>query len=259
VARLHLAELEDQEWLPALLRDLATDVLQFNQTVIDQVAPIVPKLALLLQTTRAERVVDLCSGASGPLLKLSEHLHELGHAVPIVMTDKFPNHGSFERVKHESDGRIDFLPESVDATDVPTSLTGVRTLFNGFHHLRPELARGVLADAVKDRQPIAIFEFVQRSPIAILGVVLAALLILPLTIPFYRPFRFSRIFFTYLVPLLPLFVLWDGVVSCLRVYSPAELQALCDQLPDNDYQWDIGLLKSSAGPVKITYLVGAPG
>ena len=259
MARLHLAELEDQEWVPALLRDLATDVLQFNLTVIDQAAPIAPKITGLLEKTGAKRIIDLCSGASGPLLRLAQHLDQSGNDVPIVMTDKFPNHSAFERMKLESDGRIDFLPESVDATDVPASLTGVRTLFNGFHHFRPEVARGVLQDAVKDGQPIAIFEFVQRSPIAIVGIVLAALLILPLTVPFYRPFRISRIFFTYFVPLLPLFVLWDGVVSCLRIYSPSELRALCDALPANDYQWDIGLLKNSTGPVKITYLVGAPG
>ena len=198
MSRFHLVELEDQAWMPALLRDLATDVLHFNQTVIDQAAPIAPKILEMLEKTSATQVVDLCSGGSGPLLKLAEHLDQSGNDVPIVMTDKFPNQSAFERTKQASAGRIDFLSESVDATDVPASLTGVRTLFNGFHHFRPEVARGVLQDAVRDRQPIAIFEFVQRTPIAMVGIVLAAFLILPLTVPFYRPFRWSRIFFTRL-------------------------------------------------------------
>ena len=30
--RLHLLELEDQAWFPAVVRDLATDYLQFAQT-----------------------------------------------------------------------------------------------------------------------------------------------------------------------------------------------------------------------------------
>ena len=259
MARLHLIELEDQAWVPALLRDLATDVLQFNQTIVDPIAPVADKIVGALEATGARRIVDLCSGASGPLVKLAEHLEKAGQDVSIVMTDKFPNRAAFERVKAASGGRIDFSALSVDATAVPENLLGLRTLFNGFHHFRPDAARGVLRDAVTERQPIAVFEFVQRSPIAILGIFLAALIVLPLTVPFYRPFRFSRIFFTYLVPLLPLFVAWDGVVSCLRVYSPDELRALCDELPRNDYRWDIGRMKSDIGPVKITYLVGVPG
>ncbi len=245
--------------MPALLRDLATDVLQFNQTMVDQIAPVVGKIADALETSGARQIVDLCSGASGPLLKLVEHLEKRDRAVPVLMTDKFPNRGAFETIKARSGGRIDFSYEPVDATAVPEKLFGLRTLFNGFHHFRPAVASKVLESAVEDRQPIAIFEFIHRSPIAVAGIVMAAFIVLPLTVPFYRPFRFSRVFFTYLVPLLPLFVLWDGVVSCLRIYSPDELQALCDELPENDYRWDIGRMESPVGPMKITYLVGVPG
>ena len=259
MARLHLIELEDQAWMPALLRDLATDVLQFNQTMVDQVAPVAAKIVNVLKTSGTGQIVDLCSGASGPLLKLAEHLEQDGVDVRVVMTDKFSNRTAFERVKAVSGGRIDFCVDSIDATAVPPNLPGLRTLFNGFHHFRPDAARGVLRAAVEERQPIAIFEFIHRSPVAILGIVMAAFIMLPLTVPFYRPFRFSRLCFTYLVPLLPLFVFWDGVVSCLRIYSPDELRALCNELPENDYNWDIGRLNSPVGPIKITYLVGLPG
>ena len=84
MARLHLIELEDQAWVPALLRDLATDVLQFNQTMVDQIAPVVAKITQALETTGSAQIVDLCSGASGPLLKLTEHLEEGGVGVPVV-------------------------------------------------------------------------------------------------------------------------------------------------------------------------------
>jgi hypothetical protein len=36
---------------------------------------------------------------------------------------------------------------------------------------------------------------------------------------FIRPFRWSRSFWTYLVPALPLVLLLDVIVSWLRVYS----------------------------------------
>ncbi len=39
---------------------------------------------------------------------------------------------------------------SIDALDVPAERPGLRTLFNAFHHLRPEQARAVLASAVEE-------------------------------------------------------------------------------------------------------------
>ena len=77
-----------------------------------------------------------------------------------------------------------------------------------------------------------------------------------LAAPFLKPFRVSRLVFTYLIPLVPLFLLWDGFVSCLRVYSPAELRDLVSQLGATNYEWDIGTTR--VGPGVVTYLIGIP-
>ncbi|HEX9186392.1 MAG TPA: hypothetical protein VGB87_04930, partial [Vicinamibacteria bacterium] len=53
-----------------------------------------------------------------------------------------------------SSQRIDFVRQPVDATRPPPLRRGLRTLFNGFHHLRPALARRVLVSACRDGQPI---------------------------------------------------------------------------------------------------------
>ena len=42
-------------------------------------------------------------------------------------------------------------------------------------------------------------------------------------VPFAKPFRLSRLLATYLVPLIPALVAWDGTVSALRAYAPEEL------------------------------------
>ena len=36
---------------------------------------------------------------------------------------------------------------------------------------------------------------------------------MPDATPFVRPFRWSRLLFTYVIPLIPLLVLFDGTVS----------------------------------------------
>ena len=76
-----------------------------------------------------------------------------------------------------------------------------------------------------------------------------------LTTPFIRPFKIGRIIFTYLVPIVPLLVLWDGVVSSLRTYSVEEMNGLIVSLNNKEsFNWEVGKVKS--GPGKILYLLG---
>src|SRR2546425_11759383 len=84
-------------------------------------------------------------------------------------------------------------------------------------------ARAILADAVHNRQGIGVFEATQRRALALLLMLLAPLMMLVVT-PFIRPFRWSRLLWTYLIPLVPLVTLFDGLVSCLRTYSVQELR-----------------------------------
>jgi hypothetical protein len=52
----------------------------------------------------------------------------------------------------------------------------------------------------------------------------AIVLVVPLAVlvltPAIRPFRWSRLFWTYLVPVIPASILFDSVVSLFRIYTP---------------------------------------
>lgn len=254
--RLHLMELEDQAWCPATLRACVTDSLQNTQHVLDAFAPAAPVLARALERAGTGRVVDLCSGGAGPWVRLQEHLGQLGVPVTVVLTDLYPDAGAFTRVAARSSGVLQGCPVPVDAKRVPPQLQGFRTLFNGFHHFRPEQARAVLQDAVDAGQGIGVFELTERTPGAVLAMLPLPLLYL-LTCAFVPPFRWSRLFWSYVLPVAPLMALVDGVVSCLRTYSPTELQELASSLSAPGYTWETGQL-DTRGPTRITYLVGHP-
>jgi hypothetical protein len=260
MGRVHLFELEDQAWFPRVLRDAGTAFLELASRVSGHAAALAPVLERALTASGEKRIVDLCSGGAGPVAEIVDVLASRGSEVHATLTDFYPNAGSLARVSARSAGRIDWVREPVDATRVPRELAGVRTIFNALHHFRPAAVRGILADAATARRPIAIFEVVAREPVAMLGVLFAPLFF-ALSLPFLRPFRWLWIPLTYLVPVLPLFVLWDGLVSCLRVYSPAELQALVGSLEPRHrdaYDWDIGRVRLGATPGRATYLVGVP-
>jgi len=88
---------------------------------------------------------------------------------------------------------------------------------------------------------------------------IAAPIMVLLLVPFLRPFRASWLVFTYVIPIIPLFVLWDGFVSGLRVYSVSELEALVAGIGGGDYVWEAGRIQMGAQPVRATYLLGRPG
>ena len=116
----------------------------------------------------------------------------------------------------------------------------------------------MLADAVAKGEGIAVFEPGQRGLVLLL--LLPLLLLTPLRVlvvtPFIRPFRWSRLFWTYLVPVVPLVLLFDSIVSVLRWYSVPELRALTAGL--DHYRWDIGTLLGKPIPIPVTYLIGLP-
>lgn len=252
--RLHLFELEDQPWFPATIRDLATDYLQFIQTHFRIDRAMTPLIARLLESTGTRRIIDLCSGGSGPLLLLVGDLAERGIDAKATLTDLFPNVPAFSEIAAASNGRIDFERESVDARNVPARLEGLRTIFNGFHHLPPADARAVLHAAAAARQPIAIFELSERS-VRTLPVLLTPLMVWIAT-PFMRPFTWRRLFWTYVLPMVPLTCLWDGIVSQLRAYTVPELREMSHG--SAPMRWEIGQVPIAKGRGRLTYLLGFP-
>ncbi len=256
--RLHLIEIHDQEWCPRVLRDAVTDYLQFVTDMANPYAAVVDRLRIAVARSGATRIVDLCSGAGGPWLRLLPLLRtDATSSLSVILTDRFPNVVAMERMRAASEGSLDYDPRPIDATDTPPDVEGFRTLFASFHHFRPPDAERILADAVRRRQGIAVFEMTHRSVIAVLLVGLAPLLVLVST-PFVRPFRWSRLLWTYLVPVLPVLILFDGIVSSLRTYSPSELTELTQRLGSNGFTWEIGEETAGPGPVPVTYLVGYP-
>ena len=195
----------------------------------------------------------MCSGGGGPWLTLERELAKSG-TVRVTLTDLYPNAGALSDARARSDGRLAVRTTPVDATDVPADLTGVRTMFSSFHHFPPDLARAILADAVRQRRAIVVVEAINSRAIGLVGLPLQIPAMLVMT-PFVRPFRWSRLLFTYLIPLIPLLVLFDGTVSMLRIYQPDELRALVAGVPGHEsYTWDIGEAPG-VGPI---HLVGTP-
>ena len=171
------------------------------------------------------------------------------------MTDIYPKSNWVNPI--ESNCNIQYYEQPVNAQAVPQELNGIRTIFEGFHHFKPQEAVAILKDAVTQKQPIAIFEFQTRS---ILDTLFSPL---PLAVPaavllsfWHTPFSQWKLFWT-LVVFTPFILIFDGIVSILRTYTTEELAELAEQAGTEGFRWEVRETRDR-GFGRITCLIGWP-
>jgi hypothetical protein len=261
MTRIQSFEFTDLSWYPQVFRDMQTDYLQFAASMGAGHENLVPLFQKALGHAKTEKIVDLCSGGMGPWKNLKKQLNDTGLAVTITLSDKFPNQKTIAKLAGSPIQGVAYCPDPIDARDVPGNLDGMRTLFEGFHHFRPEEARKILADAQAKRQAIGVFEASLVPPSGVLLLILSPIITLLTYLfvtPFIRPFSLARLLWTYLLPVVPLATCWDGVISLLRVYSVKELNELVDPIRVKDYVWETGLASTGTPIFNFTYLIGYP-
>lgn len=249
--RLRLFEFGDQPWFPRVLREGETAYLAAAYRFFPLAREWAERILNALHPGGRIEILDLCSGAGGAMPSIVDELEKRGCNASVTLSDLYPN------LKSASHPGISWLPEPLDATRVPPELAGVRTMFSAFHHFRPEAARAILEDAFRGRRSICIFESGSGTLLGVVTMILVPLNVLAIML-FARPFRWNYLVFTYLIPLLPLIVLWDGIVSMLRIYSPEQMRTLTKDLNAPDYVWDVGRMRVFGVPGGLPYLIGRP-
>ena len=216
-------------------------------------APVVPRLVALLRETDTQHVVDLCSGAGGPWPALQGELARAGAVVQVTCTDIAPNQFAVRQLSGTP--RIRYLATSISALAVPSTWVGARTMFTALHHFEAHQVRAILVDAQAAGVPFGAFEATSRSWRGLLATVAIPLAVLAL-MPVVRPRHWGALALTYVPPLLPLAIWWDGLASTLRTYQVAELQGIVASLPTAPYVWEISEL--AGGPLPVLALIGRP-
>lgn len=256
--RVHLFEFEDLSWFPDKIRVGGTDYLRYFLIATGLYKPILPLISETLSKTNDDTLVDLCSGGGGYIEQVYEGINRRrAQKISVLLTDKFPNFEAYGLLKTKTKGGIDFHDAPVDAMNVPTELKGFRVMFSAVHHFKPEQVRAVLQNAVDHRAAIGLFDGGDKHIGSILGILLIHPIAFLLFTPFFKPFKLSRLFFTYLIPLIPLYTLWDGCVSVLRFYQPDELLKIAQSTDAQNYKWEYGKVKNKFG-LRATFLIGYP-
>lgn len=256
IPRISLFEFNDQPWYPKRFRGYLTDILGFFISKKNLYDPVNNLVKNTLQQLNCHEIVDLCSGSGEPALQLRESLINDIPEIKLILTDKFPDQKKIKEFSKYG-ASIQYKDQSIDATNFPKDLKGFRTLFSSFHHFNPQKAKQILQDAVNNEAPIGIFEFTERTWVGLFFTVFATIQALIIT-PFIKPFSIQRLFWTYILPIFPVTLLWDGLVSNLRSYHHHELKKLSSDLTNNTYHWASGKLTHKDGLNTVVYLIGYP-
>lgn len=236
--------------------------------------------------------VDLCSGAGGPTGEVERVVNELllagggggdgaeaeAEGVEFVLTDLHPHLAAWREVVGGGRGHLHYVPEPVDAADVPGDLlqrvvpplpsssiapplpssssstlrhrpspptahpnpnpnpnpkpnTRQFRLFSlSFHHFPTPLASLILSHALRTSSGFLILELQTRSVESILMVLFLVGPALWLGSWYWFWRRWGLLFWIYVLPVVPVVVVFDGVVSCLRTRTEGEVRGLVEEV-----------------------------
>ena len=253
--RRELQEIEDLEACPTWLRDAMTGYLQ---VVIDQARPYdvaAPILDRLLGESQGRSILDLASGGGGPWPALRDHLAEHPEPIGVTLSDLAPSREAARRFSDLSG--FDYRMEPVSVLDPIEEGHDVWTMFTGLHHFGPDEVKELMSQAQRRRVRFAAFEATHRSGRGVLITLFIPLLVL-LLMPRVRPRRLLPLLLTYLPPLVPLAIWWDGFASTLRTHTVDELRALADEVEVDGYEWVAEDLVVPGAPIPVLSLVGRP-
>ena len=257
--RIHLFEFEDLSWFPGWLRELMTRFLVAMHKILGSSGELAELVARALAHANEPHILDLCSGSGGPMPDVVEKLKSEHGIVDLSLTfsDLYPNMKAAKIINDMGDPDFSYLTSPLNAVNDDGRINGVRTLVCSLHHMKPDIAYKILRNAKNSHQPICVFEISDNSfPIWIWWIAIPVNILLTLIVtPFIKPMSWQQIVFTYLIPILPLCIAWDGAVSNARTYTLKDMDILLKDLYSESYLWEKGLIKNR---VRKLYLLGLP-
>lgn len=214
--------------------------------------PVVHELQKLIIKQDSNAIVDLCSGSGGPIKALkSNFLKYYNNNIPIIITDKFIPE---DIIKYLPNG-ITYHSVPVDAKAVPKNLKGMRTMFSSLHHFTGEEIKLIICNSSQSGESFAFFDSGNKNLIMILSIIVFHPILMFAFTPFIKPFSLGRIIFTYLIPLVLFFTIWDGIISILNLHSKKNLEILISQLQESKINCRLVVLKNKLG-MKIIGITG---
>ncbi|KAG6999367.1 hypothetical protein G7Y79_00035g070390 [Physcia stellaris] len=188
--------------------------------------------------------------------------------VDFVLTDIHPHLEAWESAAKKSN-HLKYIRSSVDAGDAPRNILALATgdetrqqkkvfrLFSlAFHHFDDPSARRILQNTLETSSGFGIFELQDRS---FEGLFTALVLFPSLWAGSWYWFwgDWTHLFWTYVIPVVPFVVVFDGLMSCVRMRDGDEIMKLMEGLQGKEgWRFETGSTMHTWPSGRMTYFVG---
>ena len=221
---MRLIEFGDLEWVPRWYDIYLREFLFFYYKLYGYYKLWTPALKDFFCKVPSKVYLECCSGSGEVLPLIIDHYFKkyplMNGALPpkFLLSDLKPDSNFIQKKQDLKKGLFQYIESPLDATNIPSKWNHPRIFINSFHHLNPEIAEKAILNG--SAEGLIILEYVNTSILGFFSVFLGSLSIFFL-LPFVVKLRDLpvMVLFTYFIPIFPLMVLWDGIVSCLHVYK----------------------------------------
>ncbi|PPD20322.1 MAG: hypothetical protein CTY22_04695 [Methylomonas sp.] len=229
---MRLFEFGDMDMVPELYHVYLRKYLTFFYKAFGYHRLWVPGFAEFILKIKKQDLMECCSGSGDVLLMIDAELDESKFKnIRYILSDIRPNPEFCGRINLMPGDRFKYLNESVDIVSKHAEYSYPKIFINSFHHFSKEQVVGIFNANLGNNNEIIIMEYVRKSFLGFLSMVVGPLVVF-LTLPFVVRLKHLPVmaFFTYLLPIFPLMMLWDGIVSCLHEYSDKEIKQIIDEM-----------------------------
>lgn len=244
---LHLFEFMDHARTPQAIRQTLLDVLDFcNRDFRPHYQDIAAEILRHLKGTPITQVVELGAGTAPITQALagsdsSEHLR-------LIPSDLYPEPTLWKKLENQHPKQVQPAYHPVDFTIPQQSVPGSSVVLSAtLHHIPTTQRMATLQALAESADLVLIFEPVQKNPVSMFLVLFAVIpaLLTPLA-RWTSPGSVRRVLWCWLVPIVPLMFVWDGLVSCIRQWNRAEWDAATEKLQQHSIECTADLRLHSA-------------
>lgn len=225
--RKQITQIINTSWCPKFIKKLVAEFLSWFVVKVNATKPFIPLIESMVNDAHSNQIINIDFNIGAGIESVKPYLKE------------------------------DIQIKSIPISDFNTDTKGVYLFLNSFHQLNVKQAKEILSQIVNSKNPIIIVEGNNDSLWQVVGMTVFVPLTTLLTAPFVKPFRLTRLLFTYIIPVLPLIITIDGCIALLKLYNPKDLLELTSSINAPNYKWKADKNDNGRGG-KIIYLTGKP-
>ena len=242
-----MKELEDYSWFPTVFRRYQADYIGSTVKWLSVYRPVARELEQLVVATRPLFIQDLCSGSGIPALYMQ---HQVKNIPQTMLSDKYPDRAFKDNLQ------LVYIRESTDALVLLPQPCLCYTMYNAFHHFSSDQQKELVGKLAASKNAFLFVEILQPGILSMIRVVFASTILQLVTAPFVKPFSLKRLFFTYVIPVNLLTVLYDGIISVFKSRSAKYYRKLVQDISSYEFEISVGQYNNWKGA--LIFIKGNP-